>query len=264
MGKLGVVGLSVAAFAAAALVPTREAAAQDFGQGWIDRITHQQEQERGPLEAKAFNWTADAGVQYAFDNNIFLTQTGKKSDSIIIPFVQAGLSYTQPKFEVEARMLVDYKDYVKESADDDEERLYVRARQTTSRWNFEISELFEHVSDPSGVVFLNRVSRVVSTTIPKLAVDLTRSWTFELGGQFQLVRFQNQPYSDGQENNNFNVDAAFVYHTPWSFDLVGQFGYYNINYLADQSKTNGTPDVFGYSYRVGFRGQVVEDQCDRR
>ena len=40
MGKLGVMGLSVAAVVLSTLLPSREAAAQDFGQAWIDRITH--------------------------------------------------------------------------------------------------------------------------------------------------------------------------------------------------------------------------------
>src|SRR5580765_4785865 len=105
MGKLGVLSLAVVAGAMTALLPAREAAAQDFGQSWIDRITHEYEQDRGPLNPKAFNWSADVGVQYAFDNNIFLTQTNKTSDSIIIPFVQAGLSYTESRFEVEASLL---------------------------------------------------------------------------------------------------------------------------------------------------------------
>jgi len=258
MGKLGVIGLSVAFGAFATLLPAREAAAQDFGQGWIDRITHEQEQDRGPLSPKAFSWTADAGVQYAFDNNIFLTHTDKTSDSIIIPFVQAGISYTEAKFDVEARLLANYKYYTKENADDDEERVYVRARQTSARWNFEVSELFQNVSDPSGVVFLNRVSRVVSTTVPKMAFDITKNWVFELGGQVQLVRFQDQPYSSGQENNNFSVDGAIVYRTSLGFDVLGQFGYYNINYLTDKVLANGTPDVFGYTFRVGFRGQITE------
>jgi len=259
MGKLGVIGLSAAAFAVAALLPVREAAAQDFGQSWIDRITHAQEQERGPLQPKAFAWTADAGIQYAFDNNIFLAPSGsRKSDSIVIPFVQAGLTYTEPRFDVEASFLADYKYYTKEDADDDEERLYVRARQTSSRWNFEISELFEHVSDPSGVTFLDRVSRFVSSTVPKMAFDIGHSWALEVGGQIQIVRFQDQPYADGQNNTNFNVDLGVVYRTAWGFDVLGQFGYYNINYIADQSVTNGTPDVFGYTYRAGFRGKLLE------
>jgi hypothetical protein len=259
MGKLGVIGLSAAAFAVAALLPVREAAAQEFGQSWVDRITHAQEQERGPLQAKPFNWTADAGVRYGYDSNVFLAPSGsKKSDSIVIPFVQAGLTYTEPKFDVEAGLLANYNYYTKEDADDDEERLYFRARQTSSRWNFEISELFEHVSSPSGVVFLDRVSRFVSSTVPKMAFDIGRNWAFELGGQVQIVRFADQPYADGQDNTNFNVDVALVYRTAWGFDVLGQFGYYNINYIADQSVVNGTPDVFGYTYRLGFRGQIVE------
>lgn len=257
MGKLGV-SFAVAVGVFATLLSAREASAQDFGQGWIDRITHEQEQDRGPLTPKAFSWTGDAGVQYAFDNNIFLTQNNKKSDSIVIPFVQAGMSYTEPRFEFDARVLANYKYYTKENPDDDEERIYLRARQVSSRWNFEITELFQNVSDPSGVQFLARASRVVSTTTPKIAIDLTHNWSLELNGQIQLVRFQDQPYSNGQENNNFDVGGAIVYRTPWAFDVLAQFGYYNINYLADQTVSNGTPDVFGYKYRVGFRGNLVE------
>lgn len=258
MGKLGVYSLAFACAAVIFLVSAGDALAQDFGQSWIDRITHETEQERGPLSPKAFNWTADAGVEYSFDNNIFLTQTNKKSDNIIIPFVQAGLSYAEPRFDVEASLLADYKYYVKEPASDDEERVFVRARQTSSRWNFEVSELFANVSDPSGVIFVNRVSRIVSTTVPKIAVDLARSWSLELNGNIQLVRFEQQPYSSGQDNNNFSFDGALVYRTPWAFEVLGQFGYYNINYLTDKTAPNGTPDVFGYYGKVGFRGNIVE------
>ena len=90
MGKLGVVGMLVTAVVVAALLPSREARAQDFGQSWIDRVTHELEQERGPLTPKPVSYEAQAGVNYAYDNNVFLTQKSKKSDSIIIPFVQAG------------------------------------------------------------------------------------------------------------------------------------------------------------------------------
>src|SRR5436190_18067731 len=107
MGKLGVVGLTVAAVVLGALLPSREAGAQDFGQTWIDRITHELERERGPLESKPVTWSVDAGVEYAFDNNIFLTKTSKKSDSIIIPFVQANIAYSEQRFDLEARLLAD-------------------------------------------------------------------------------------------------------------------------------------------------------------
>ncbi len=257
MGKLGVGGVTVVAWVFAALLPAREAGAQDFGQTWIDRITHELEQERGPLQPKPFNWTAEVGINYAFDNNVFLTQRDKESDSIIIPFVQAGFTYGEPRFDIEASLLANYKFYASEDADDDEERVYLRARQTSSRWNFEISEIFQHVSDPSGLLFLDRVSRIVSNTIPKAAFDIGRSWGLETAGNIQIVRFEDRAFSIAQENNNFTVDLNLVYRTPWAWDAVAQFGYYNIAYLAGQP-SGGTPDAFGYYYRVGFRGDLVQ------
>lgn len=257
MGKLGVGGLTVAALVFAVLLPSTEARAQDFGQTWIDRITHELEQERGPLQPKPFNWTAEVGINYAFDNNVFLTETNKESDSIIIPFIQAGFTYGEPKFDVEASLLANYKFYASEDADDDEERLYFRARQTASRWNFEISEIFQNVSDPSGLLFLDRVSRIVSNTVPKIAFDIGRSWAIETGANIQIVRYEDEAFSTAQENNNFNIDVNVVYRTPWAWDAVAQFGYYNINYIADQS-VGGAPDAFGYYYRAGFRGELIQ------
>jgi hypothetical protein len=256
MGKLGVVGLTMAAAICVALLPAPEARAQDFGQTWIDRITHELEQERGPLQAKPLTITAEAGVEYAYDSNVFLTPNNRKSDSIIIPFVQAGFNYGEPRFDLEGSLLADYKGYLKERASGDEERVFLRGRQTSSRWNFEASEIFQNVIDPSGVQFLTRTRHIVSDTVPKIAFDIGRSWGIEAGANIQIVRFRELQYLT-QENNNFSVDLAGVYRTPWAFDLLAQVGYYNIHYLDPQS-SGGTPNAFGYYYRVGYRGQLVE------
>jgi len=255
MGKFGKGAVAAAAMSFFALVPSREAAAQDFGQSWIDRITHELEQERGPLTPKPLDLRATAGVNYVYDNNIFLADSGpgKKKDSIVIPFVQLDLNYAEPRFDIEASFLGDYKRYFKESASDDEERFFVRARQTSARWNFEISEIFQHVSDPAGLVFLNRVARIVSTTVPKIAFDIGRQWAIEVAGNIQVVRYEDAAFSAAQENNNFTVDLNAIYRTPWGFDLLANFGYYNINYL-----NTGNVDCFGYHYRGGFRGHVIE------
>ena len=261
MGKLGVAGIAVAAVVLSALLPS-EARAQDFGQAWIDRITHSLEQERGPLTAKPFNLSAAAGVGYAYDSNLFLTNTGKVSDSIITPFVKADLSYGEAKFDLEASLLANGKIYLKTtSADDDEERFMIRARQTSSRWNFEITEIFQNVSDPNGVLFNARVSRIISNTIPKVAFDINRSWSIELGMNYQVVRFDDPTSGTAQDNNNFTLDAAVVYRTAWGFDLLAQIGYQNVGYVTDQS-IGGAPDFVGYYYRVGFRGQLIERLTD--
>src|SRR6185503_9385507 len=113
MGKFGIGAVAAAAMSFFALVPSREAWAQDFGQSWIDRITHELEQERGPLTAKPLDVHLTAGVNFAYDNNIFLSDTGsKEKDSIIIPFVQVDLNYSEPRFDIEASFLGDYKRYL--------------------------------------------------------------------------------------------------------------------------------------------------------
>lgn len=255
MGKFGIGAVVAAAMSVFALLPSREAMAQDFGQSWIDRITHELEQERGPLTAKPLDLRATAGVNFVYDNNIFLADKGaKEKDSIIIPFVQLDLNYAEPRFDIEASFLGDYKRYLDNtSASDDEERVFLRARQTSARWNFEISEIFQHVSDPAGLVFLNRISRIVSTTVPKIAFDIGRSWAIEVAGNIQVVRYEDRVFSQAQENNNFSIDVNGIYRTPWAFDLVANFGYYNINYIYGV-----TPDAFGYHYRGGFRGNLTE------
>jgi len=217
MGKLGMGAVTAAAVAVFALLPSREAAAQDFGQAWIDRITHELEQERGPLAPKPLDVTGTAGVNYAYDNNIFLADTGpgKKKDSIVIPFLQVDLNYAEPRFDIEASFLGNYKRYFKETnVSDDEERFFFRARQTSARWNFEISEIFLNVSDPAGLLFLNRVSRIVSTTVPKIAFDIGRQWALEVAGNIMVVRYQDPAFSAAQENNNFTVDLNAIYRTP--------------------------------------------------
>src|SRR5262249_39845995 len=135
-------------------------------------------------------------------------------------------------------------------------RFFLRGRQTSARWNFEISEIFQNVSDPAGLLFINRVSRVVSNTIPKVAFDIGRNWAVELNGNVQIVRFQEKAFNT-QENNNFTVDVDVLYRTPWAFDLLVQVGYYNINYITDQV-LGGPPDAWGYYFRGGFRGHVIE------
>src|SRR5262249_23601469 len=130
-------------------------------------------------------------------------------------------------------------------------------RQTSARWNFEISEILQHVSDPSGLLFLDRVARLVSNTIPKIAFDIGKSWAAEIGGNIMILRHEEAAFR-GQENNSFSVDASVIYRTPWAFDVLAQFGYYNINYTLEQTAPGGTPDAFGYYYRAGFRGHVFE------
>jgi hypothetical protein len=89
-----------------------------------------------------------------------------------------------------------------------------------------------------------------------VAFDIGKNWAMELNGNVQFVRFEDKAFNS-QENNNFTVDFSVIYRTPWAFDVLAQFGYQNITYIEDQ-QTGGSPDAFGYYYRAGFRGNVIE------
>jgi hypothetical protein len=235
------------------------AVAQDFGSDWIDQVTHELQTERGPLKTRAANWNATGGVAYQFDDNVFLTEDDEESSSVVIPFVAGRIDYATQRFEVQAQLLANYKWYNNNDidADDDEERLYVRARQTDARYTLEFAEILQKVSDPIGAVFVDRVDRLVSNTVLHGAFDVTKQWAVELGANLQLVRFDKDVFSDPTDNDNVRADLSVVYRTFWSFDALAQVGYQDIAYNGSQSE-GAPPDAFGYYARLGYRGELIQ------
>jgi hypothetical protein len=249
------IGLAVFAVLAAPAA----ASAQDFGREWLDRVTHTVEQERGPLTSSPLEWHLGGGVAYFFDDNIFLVDDSapgvdKTEDSIIIPFVRGTLKYVEPRFEVEADLLANYKLYMDvEDRDDDEERLFFRMRQLGNRYSFEIIELFQHLSDPVGVNFADRVERIVWNNIGKVSYDFDRTWSIEGFANYQLVRYADQPFADQSDNNELRVDGTVVYRASQTWDLLVNLGWQDISY-----QTGATVDAWGWYLRGGFRSQPIE------
>jgi hypothetical protein len=245
------------------------ASAQDFGREWLDRVTHTLEQERGPLTARPLEWHAGGGVAYVFDDNVYLRGNGavnqKVSDSVIIPFISGKLRYVEPRFEVEADLLANYKFYVnEEAAEDDEERFYGRLRQTGNRYSLELVQLVQHASDPADVQSALdttrspiRASRVVWNTVPRVIYDFDRSWSIEGQANFQMVYYQTQSLADRYDNTSLRADGSLVYRASQTWDFVANGGVQNIGYQG--SPTLGAPvDAWGWFIRGGFRAQVVE------
>jgi hypothetical protein len=242
------------------------AAAQDFGTDWIDRITQQLTQERGPLTTQPWEYHATGGIAVYFDDNIYLTEEEEVDDTIIIPFARLTVNYAEQRFELMADVLANYKVYNdednpftpnSEDLDDDEERVYLRARQASSRYSLEIAEIFQRVSDPIGVVFADRAERVVSNTIPRVEFDFTRQWALEASANYQVVRYDDHDLSKLFENNAGRVEGTLVYRTAHGFDLLGQAGWQDISYIGDESD-GAPPDAFGWYARVGWRGYLSE------
>ena len=236
------------------------ASAQDFGREWLDRITHATEQERGPLTARPIEWHAGGGVAYFFDDNVALaddSQPGveKIEDSIIVPFVRGTLTYVEQRFEVEADLLANYKLYSEvDDLNDDEERLYLRARQTGNRYSFELVELFQHVSDPAGVLFPVRVERILWNNVLRFSYDVDRSWAIEGFANYQLVRYAEATFGNSGDNNELRVDGTVVYRASQRWDLLLNLGWQDIAYQSE----NAPVDAWGWYFRPGFRAEVFE------
>jgi hypothetical protein len=248
MGKILLVVVAFGAWPAAA-------AAQDFGTSWIDRVTHERVQDRGPLKPRPVAFTATGGLAAYFNDNIFLTEDDETDDTVWIPFVGARIDYAEPRFDAAADFLGNYKYYSdEEGARDYEQRFFGRARYVESRFTAGIVQLLRHESDPVDAVFIDRAERLVSDTSPRFSYDLTRTLAFEAAANAQLVRFEESAFRS-VENNNYRFDGAFVYRLPNGYDWLLQGGYILIDYSDKQSR-GGTADAEGWYGRLGFRGDV--------
>lgn len=235
------------------------ALAQDFGVAWIDKILHETQAERGPVKAKPFDLYAAGGVAYYYDSNVFLEEDDEDSDSIVIPFANLRVAYSEPRFEIQADLLVNYNWYSDiDDADDDEERFYLHLRQVDARYSFDLTQIIQRASDPlQNTVFLERLERTVSNTLPFLGFDVSPAFAIEVGADLEIVRFEDSFVGDSTDNNTARIDGALVWRTPWNFAALVQGGYMTINYIEDQSD-GGSPDVFGYYVRGGIRGEIFQ------
>lgn len=250
--------LATAAVMALAATPVL---AQDFGTDWIDRVSSELTQERGPLQARPWELHATGGVAYYFDDNIFLTEDDEVDDSIIIPFVRGTVSYVEPRFEFSGDLLVNYKYYADENdgdsdLSDDEERLYLRARQAGTRYSLEAAAILQRVSDPIGVVFADRAERTVANILPRMEFDLSRQWAVEASANYQVVRYDDGDLGDPLENNASRVEGALVYRAAGGYDVLAQVGWQDISYRAQEAQ-GAPPDAYGWYARLGWRGELM-------
>lgn len=237
------------------------ASAQDFGQEWMDRVTHQLEQEQAPLRPQPFEMKFFAGERVYYDNNVYLEENEKDGDTVLVSYGNVRLAYVEENFDAALDLLANYNYYVhEEDARDHEERLYGRARWAGSRLQFEIAEIFRRESDPFiDPQVVERVERIVSDTVPRVALEVTNLLSFELNGDVQFVKFTEKTFEAG---DNMNVRAGLMgaYRLPSGMQILADGGYILINYLNDPTddKNPGPPDAQGGYARAGFRGDMQQ------
>jgi hypothetical protein len=229
------------------------AAAQDFGSSWIDRVTHQLIEEDGPLNPHPVELKASVGELYTYDSNIFLTNTGRTSDSVFTTFANGSLKYAQPEFDAEADLTVNYNLYLKATgANADEERFFGRFRYQGSQITLGLAEILRRESSPTDVTFASRVSRLLSNTTPLVALKINEIVAVEVQSDLQLVRYANPIYALADNFNSRSVLTA-AYTTGWNdLDALLQFGTLTINY----DTPGAPPNVKGYYARIGVRGEI--------
>jgi len=238
---------------AALLALSSTAFAQDFGVEWIDRITHELQQEQGPLPTVPTKFTAYGGVIYYYDNNVFREENNENADSIVIPWVRGRLDYSEPDVDAVADILLNYKWYSSEDEESDhEERFFGRARYVGSRLQAELAEVIRRESDPIDAVFTERVDRIVSNTFPRITYDINGTFIVEASANLQVVRFGDDAF-EAVNNVNYRADISFIYRTPRDWDFLAQVGYLSIDY--DESTSI---DSTGWYGRLGFRGALTE------
>jgi hypothetical protein len=247
-----------------ALAAATRARAQDVGAQWVDRITRELQADRVPLkEPSQFIYGADAGVQFAYDSNIFLTQDNRTTDEMWIPFVEANASYAEPQWEVSADLLVDYKYYVHtHQARSAEERAMLKAGYAGPIIGGSLVQLIRNESDPLDATFANREQRLVSDTLPRVYLDVTPIWALEADGLVEIVRFKDSTLAESRDNDNYNGALGIVYKTQVSIDFIAKGGLRFIHYSGGQDalgNPTAPPDVSAEYFMIGARGEIRPD-----
>ncbi len=228
------------------------AAAQDYGTQWLDRVSRAMVEGEAPLPTIPVTVSASGGELFTYDSNIFLRDKKTRSDSIFTTFGQVGIQYSRVDFDAEADLTANYNAYAHHNdSSADEERFFGRARWQGSRVSVSLAQILRRENSPTDVVFVDRVSRVLSNTTPLIVVQANDDLSFELQTDLQFVKFSRREFESA---NNVNTRTALTvaYNTGWNnLEALIQGGYLTINY-SDSLYT----DADGYYGRVGGRGEL--------
>ncbi len=227
---------------------------QDLASDWMDRVSHDLLQSKGPLPTRPLHHTLHMGLLSLYESNVNLEEDDEDGESILTPFLRLRLEYSERQLDAAADVLANYKYYIPDHEhSDEEERVYGRVRFVSPKMELEAAEIFQHVSDPVDVVFADRVDRFVSDTIGRARVEATPGFALEADVAFGLVRFQEKEFDEG-DNWNLRAGAGLALRVSNVMEAVAQAGFLFIDYRYD---TGAAPDVDGAWVRGGLRGDLL-------
>ena len=229
-------------------------AAQDLSTEWMDRVSHDTIYSKGPLSTKPVHHTLNMGLLSYYESNVNLEESGTEAESVLVPFLRLRLEYSERQVDAAADILASYKYYIPDHKySDDEERVYGRARFISPKLELEIAEIFQHVSDPVGVVFANRVDRFVNETYGRARLETIGGVWLEGDLLFGAVRYQEKTF-DENDNMSLRAGAGLAVTMSQVMDAVVQGGAMMVDYRYE---TGAPPDVEGLYLRGGVRGDLL-------
>jgi hypothetical protein len=236
-----------------ALSAARAAAAQDFAQQWIDKVTRETQWDRGPLPTRALAHEIYLGAIAYYDDNVMLDESDEEDQTAVVPFVRVRVDYSERQVDAAADVLASYKRYIPdEEFSDYEQRGFGRVRYVSPRVGLEVAEIIQNVSDPVDAVFADRVERLVSNTYPRASLELSNVLALEISGNIGVVRYWEEEF-ETSDNWSVRSDFSVVGHLRNGFDLLAQSGVLAIRYLDSAAP----PDTDGFYLRGGVRGELT-------
>lgn len=226
-------------------------ASQDLASEWIDRVSRDVLQARGPLPNQPLRHTIHMGAYAAYETNANLEESDEDAETILSPFLRVRLDYSERQVDAAADILAQWKRYIPDHEfSDDEERVYGRVRFISPRLSLEAAEIFQHVSDPVDAVFADRVDRLLSDTVGRARFELTPAVALEADLTLGIVRFQEKSFDEG-DNWNLRGGLGLAVRLSAALEAVAEGGGFLIDYRYE---TGAPPDVDGLFARGGIRG----------
>lgn len=238
------------------LAVARSARADSLAIEWMDRVTHEVQQQEGPLSSKPFKYRLYGGVYALYTDNLYLTPNRHAhSDAAAIPFVRGRIDYADARFEAAADLLVSFDAYQgHHEARNDQEHFYGKVRYADGVFDLQLVEIVQHVTEPVDSVHVDRARRFITDTMPRAGLLISKVLKFEVSGLVETVHYSGDDFNS-RENENYRGGLAGFYRINERFSVGADAGYVRISYRD----TDVTPHAEGFYAHVSVRGQVYEN-----
>jgi len=202
------------------------------------------------------------GLEEKFDDNVFLSDTDKKSDSVTTVFVGLGVEPELNKHELKVDYIADLQYFGKNTSQNTENHnINAEATLHFNEWRIEFSDLFRHFENRAGSEDTARIPRTTNATDVKVIYEFNKlDVGITYANRLENYRSDNAigsfngralTYQDLDSNENSGeVETAFHFWPKTSVLFSGRYG-------ALDHDTGGKSDSNYFDILTGLRGQLT-------